>query len=417
MREGSLEAPTRHPIDWENPDFYDEERLDVEMRRVFNVCHGCRRCFNLCDSFPRLFDLIDESKTGELDSVSSEGFKPVVDACTLCDMCFMSKCPYVPPHEFNIDFPHLMLRHRAAERKAGKSSKLDDQLRKTDRNGKIGCGFSGMANWATSTDNKLTRPLLQAVAGIHKDAHLPPFAGTPLDKQDIAMPPLSSDAPAFGRKAVIYTTCFSNYNNTDIAMAALQVLATNGVETKFVYPECCGMPQMEGGDIAGVAAKAKSVSTEMERWIDDGWDVIGLVPSCSLMLKSEWPLIVPGDARVRKLAHATFDIAEYIVDIAKKEGLAEGLQEFDARFEGLSRKAQEESGAARLVRPQTLIGMKMDSQDLFGGTLGYLLNVHPPCRANHEQGKPHRSIDQHRDIILAVRRATGLDVDPPNTPP
>ncbi len=125
MREGSLEAPTRHPLDWENPDFYDDEKLDAEMRRVFDICHGCRRCFNLCDSFPRLFDLVDESKSGELDTVESKDFKKVVDACTLCDMCFLTKCPYVPPHEFNLDFPHLILRYRAVgseeERRAARS--------------------------------------------------------------------------------------------------------------------------------------------------------------------------------------------------------------------------------------------------------------------------------------------------------
>ena len=122
MREGSLEAPVRHPIDWQDPEFADLDKLDEELRRVFDVCHGCRRCFNLCDSFPRLFDLIDESETMELDSVDSKDFKDVVDACTLCDMCFLTKCPYVPPHEFNIDFPHLMLRYRAAERARGNKS-------------------------------------------------------------------------------------------------------------------------------------------------------------------------------------------------------------------------------------------------------------------------------------------------------
>jgi len=117
MREGSLEAPVRHPIEWQSEGFYDEAALDAELRRVFDVCHGCRRCFNLCDSFPMLFDFIDESDSGELDSVDSKQFKPVVDACTLCDMCFLTKCPYVPPHEFNLDFPHLMVRYRAVERK------------------------------------------------------------------------------------------------------------------------------------------------------------------------------------------------------------------------------------------------------------------------------------------------------------
>ena len=136
VKEGSLGAPTRHNIDWTNPDFIDEDKLDEELRRVFDICHGCRRCFNLCESFPNLFDMIDESKTGELDGASSKDFNKVVDACTMCDMCFLTKCPYVPPHEFNLDFPHLMLRYRYAKRQKNQHSLIDDQLTKTDRNGK-----------------------------------------------------------------------------------------------------------------------------------------------------------------------------------------------------------------------------------------------------------------------------------------
>ncbi|MBV9061332.1 MAG: glycerol-3-phosphate dehydrogenase, partial [Alphaproteobacteria bacterium] len=118
-REGSLDAPTREPIAWQTREFYDDHDLDAEMRRIFDVCHGCRRCFNLCDSFPRLFDLIDNGPTGEVDGLKSEDFPSIVEACTLCDMCFMTKCPYVPPHPFNVDFPHLLLRHRAVEVKKG----------------------------------------------------------------------------------------------------------------------------------------------------------------------------------------------------------------------------------------------------------------------------------------------------------
>ena len=152
MSEGSLEAPMRHPVPWQDPEFYDEAKLDDELRRVFDICHGCRRCFNLCDSFPKLFDLIDESESGELDTVDSKDFKPVVDACTLCDMCFMTKCPYVPPHEFNLDFPHLMLRYRAVEQKKGKVPFAAKQLTKTDRNGKLASKVSGLVNWAGKRD-------------------------------------------------------------------------------------------------------------------------------------------------------------------------------------------------------------------------------------------------------------------------
>ncbi|MGD8809261.1 MAG: heterodisulfide reductase-related iron-sulfur binding cluster [Gammaproteobacteria bacterium] len=330
MSEGSLEAPTRHPIAWNDPDFYDEEKLDAELRRVFDICHGCRRCFNLCDSFPRLFDLIDESKTGELDAVDSKDFKPVVDACTLCDMCFMTKCPYVPPHEFDLDFPHLMLRYRAVEQKKGMRTFAETQLTQTDRNGKLAGSMAGLANWAADEHNGLTRPVLQAVAGVDKEAALPKFNGRTFVARAKAEPPqVNAQAPAHGRKAVLYATCYGNYNNPEIGVATRAVLAKNGVETEVVYPGCCGMPQMEQGDLAKVAEKARRTAAEMRPWIDKGYDVIALVPSCALMLKFEWPLIVTDDENVMKLSEATRDVSEYIVDIAKKEGLAEGLGKVD----------------------------------------------------------------------------------------
>ena len=176
MREGSLEAPIRHPIPWEENTFTDPNAIDAELRRVFDICHGCRRCFNLCDSFPRLFDLIDGSESGELDTVDSKDFKSVVDACTLCDMCFLTKCPYVPPHEFDLDFPHLMLRYRAMEFKQGKVPKAHRQLTKTDRNGKLAGAVAPLANWSSNRKNGTARTLLEMAAGVHKEAELPDFA-------------------------------------------------------------------------------------------------------------------------------------------------------------------------------------------------------------------------------------------------
>ncbi len=363
MREGSLEAPVRHPIPWQDDDWYDEAKLDEELRRVFDVCHGCRLCFNLCDSFPRLFDLIDESDSGELDTVDSAGFKAVADACTLCDMCFMTKCPYVPPHEFNLDFPHLMLRYRAVEQRQGKRPKWEDRLTQTDRNGKLCSHIAPLANLGSATWNAPARAAMQAVTGVHKDAHLPKFHMRTLDRRTKGdwRPAVNEDAPAFGRKAVIYATCFGNYNNPDIGVALRNILAHNGVETEVVYPGCCGMPQMEQGDLAAVAESAKTVAAELRPWIDKGYDVIGLVPSCSLMLKFEWPLIAGDDDNVKTLAQASFDAAEYVVDISKKEGVADGLQPLDggvtlhiachARAQNMGMKAAE---MMRLV-PETKI--------------------------------------------------------------
>lgn len=328
MSEGSLAAPTRHAIDWRNPDFYDEARLQAELDRVFDVCHSCRRCFNLCDSFPKLFDLFDNSPTGEIDGIDRKDYKQVVDACTLCDMCYMVSCPYVPPHQWDIDFPHLMIRYRAVEnrRRQRRWPQLARQLTKTDRNGRLAGLTAPLANWGNARRNTLARKVLAKVVGVHRDAELPRFHGDTFVKR--ARTPVARDetAPAAGRKAVLYATCMVNYNNPAIGEAARAVLARNGVETRVAYPACCGSPQLELGELEAVAESAQKVSAELCRWVDRGYDVVALTPSCALMIKAKWPLITPEDANVRKLAAHTYDLSEYVVDIAGKEGLAEGLR-------------------------------------------------------------------------------------------
>lgn len=334
MAEGSLEAPIRHPIDWRSEEFWDEEALDKELRRVFDICHGCRRCFNLCDSFPRLFDLIDESETGELDSVDSKDFTRVEEACTLCDMCFMTKCPYVPPHEFNLDFPHLMLRYRAVRRKQGHFNCTAAQLAEMDRNGKLIRPVAGLANWAADRHNRLTRPVMEKVAGIDAHAELPKFAGRTLmmrarkleEEGRLAPAP---DGKAKTRKAALFATCNGNYNNPQMGEAALAVLARQGVTVRTVYPGCCGMPFLEQAELEKVARQATKIAAELRPLVDEGWDIVTLVASCGLMMKFEWPLIVPEDENVKALSEAVRDIDEYVVDIARKEGLAEGLKPLD----------------------------------------------------------------------------------------
>jgi glycerol-3-phosphate dehydrogenase subunit C len=327
MHEGGLGAPTRHAIDWQNPDFYDPVKIEAEMHRTFEICHGCRRCFNLCDSFPRLFDMIDATASGELDQVDRADYGKVADACTLCDMCFMTKCPYVPPHPFSLDFPHLMLRHRAAETKAGKTPFAARQLVETDRNGKLGALVAPLANWATKRGNALTRPAMEKVAGVARDAALPKYHGrTFLMRAKGDGPAINDKVPGFGRKAALFATCFVNYNNPQIGEATRAVLAHNGVKTEVSYPGCCGMPQLEQGELARVAASARKIAAALLPLVDAGHAIIALVPSCALMVKFEWPLLLPDDPDIKRLAARTFDVSEYIVDIARKEGLAPGLK-------------------------------------------------------------------------------------------
>ncbi len=327
FREGGLDRPARHALAWRDDAFYDEAALDKEMRRVFDICAGCRRCFNLCDSFPRLFDLIDATEAGEIGEVKSGAFGAVVDACTLCDMCFMTKCPYVPPHPFNLDFPHLMLRARATEaRKRGVPFAIR-QLTATDRNGRLAGLVAPLVNWASDTRNKLARAILALLAGVHRKAKLPRFHSTSFVARARRRPvAVNAGAPARGRKAVIYATCFVNYNNPGIGEAARAVLAHLGVETEVVYPECCGMPKLEQGDLPDVAARARRIARALRPWVDKGYAVVALVPSCALMLRSEWPLLLPDDPDIAALAAATRDVSEYVMDIAAKEGVAPGLK-------------------------------------------------------------------------------------------
>ena len=239
-----------------------------------------------------MFDLIDESKVGELDTVDSKDFKPVVDACTLCDMCFMTKCPYVPPHEFNLDFPHLMLRYRAVEQKKGQIPFSAKQLTKTDRNGKLASKVSGLANWAGKCGNSVTRPIMESVADIHRDAKLPEYSSQPFARAQKLHRRLTKMRPRMAAKPCSMRPVLQTTTTRTSAMRRAPCLRQNGVETEVVYPRCCGMPQLEQGDIAAVAESAKQTSADLMPWIEKGYDVIALVPSCALMLKFEWPLLV-----------------------------------------------------------------------------------------------------------------------------
>jgi glycerol-3-phosphate dehydrogenase subunit C len=382
-REGSLEAPFRFPIDWRNPDFCDLAKVEAEMERVFEICHGCRRCFNLCDAFPRLFDLIDEGPTGEIDGVKKQDYGKVTEACTLCDMCFMTKCPYVPPHEWAVDFPHLLLRHRAAKRQAEGGAWVREQLGETDRNGKLAAPVAGLANWATDLENGLTRPAMHGMLGIDREALLPKYHSKKATDLARSAPAPDPAGPSFGqRKAVVYATCFAQYNQPSTATAAMAVLAKQGVDAQLVYPLCCGMPQLEAGDLAEVAARAEKVSAALAPYIADGCDVLALTASCGLMMKFEWPLILPESTAVKALSAATRDICEYMVQLAKAEGLAAGLAPIEggvtihhachARAQNMGAKSAE---MLRLI-PATKVEL-VERCSGHGGTFGVMKATRP----------------------------------------
>jgi Fe-S oxidoreductase len=321
-REGSLEAPTRHPIDWQSPEFYDDARIEKELERVFEICHGCRRCVNLCTAFPRLFDLIDEGGTGELDGVPRERFGEVVDQCYLCDMCYMTKCPYVPPHPWNVDFPHLMLRAKAAGfRKTGAKFR-DRLLSSTDALGKLATIPVVVQFVNAANRNVIARRALEHTLGVHRRRQLPEYASATF--RGTARPAASFAARAGNQtpgKVAVFATCYVNYNEPDIGHDLLKVLAHNAIPALLVEQEaCCGMPKLELGDLASVARlKARNIPV-LAALARDGHALMTPVPSCTLMFKKELPLMFPGDADVKAVAEAMFDPFEYLV-LRHKEGL------------------------------------------------------------------------------------------------
>jgi Fe-S oxidoreductase len=321
-KEGSLEAPTRHPINWKDPDFYNEELLFNELERVFDICHGCRRCVSLCHAFPTLFDLVDESDTMEVDGVAREDYWKVVDHCYLCDLCYMTKCPYVPPHEWNVDFPHLMLQAKAQKHKNGKSKLRDRILTSTDAVGHI-AGIPVIAQVVNAVNKiGLARKVMAKTVGVHSDAVLPEFHSNSLRKRVAKKisPTISVEQTESTRgQVVLFTTCYGNRNAPDMVEDLITVFEHNGIPVRITEKEkCCGMPKMELGDLESVE-QAKSFNIPiLAAMVDEGWDLIAPVPSCVLMFfkKSLGKIAyhVPCHQRVQNIGLKTRDILQLIPD-------------------------------------------------------------------------------------------------------
>ena len=319
-REGSLEAPTRHPVEWKTEKFWDKDDLFSELERVYDVCHGCRRCVSLCDSFPTLFDLVDESETFEVDGVDKDDYYKVVDQCYLCDLCYMTKCPYVPPHEWNIDFPHLMLRAKAQRFKNEGASLRDRILTSTDTVGKLATIPLVDVTVNALNNNGLFRNALESVLDVHKEAPVPSYHSKTLRK---TFPANLTEAKPVGKttgKVAFYATCYGNYNTPHLGEDFAAVFAHNDIHIELVPKEaCCGMPKLELGDLDTVNELKEKNIPVLAKLVDKGYDLIAPVPSCVLMYKQELPLLYPDDPDVKKVQAAFFDPFEYLF-LRHKEG-------------------------------------------------------------------------------------------------
>jgi glycerol-3-phosphate dehydrogenase subunit C len=313
QREGSLEAPTRHPIEWKTDEFWDENSLFSELERVYDICHGCRRCVSLCDSFPTLFDLVDESPTMEVDGVEKSDFYKVVDQCYLCDLCYMTKCPYVPPHEWNVDFPHLMLRAKAQRFKDEGASLRDRIMTSTDTVGKL--ATIPLVDVTVNAVNKspLFRNALEKTLGVHKDAPLPEYHSKTLRKTFRSNDLKPKAVGTTTGKVAFYATCYGNFNLPELGNDFSKVFEHNGIHIDIVPKEaCCGMPKLELGDLDSVNKLKEENIPVLARLVDQGYDLIAPIPSCVLMYKQELPLMYPDDEDVIKVKNAFFDPFEYL---------------------------------------------------------------------------------------------------------
>jgi glycerol-3-phosphate dehydrogenase subunit C len=321
--EGNLEAPTRHPVDWKGADFYDEGSALKEMERVFDICHGCRRCVSLCQSFPNLFDLVDATADGEVHGVAKDDYWKVVDQCYLCDLCYMTKCPYTPPHPWNLDFPHLMLRAKAIKHQKGEVKAKEKFLASTDTHGQF-AGIPIVVDVVNRVNRtKAMRGLMDTQLGVHPEAWMPSLAAQRF-RWGRAMNNTAHVAVHGQRtpgKVAIFSTCFVNYNEPGIGEDLIKVLDHNQIPYEIVEKEeCCGMPRLELGDLKSVEKAWAANVPVLAKYAREGWAIVSAIPSCTLMFKQELPLMFPDDADTQLVKEAMFDPFEYLV-ARHKDGL------------------------------------------------------------------------------------------------
>lgn len=319
-REGGLGTPVRHPLNQHGEKFYDKPDLHQELERVYDICHGCRRCVSLCNAFPTLFDLVDNSSTMEVDGVAVADYQKVVDQCYLCDLCYLSKCPYVPPHEWNVDFPHLMLRAKVVQYEDGHAKLRDRLITSTDMIGKAATlpVINTLVNAAK--ENKEFRSILDSSLGIHQQAWLPPFVRPTL--QTLLASASEKISPEHN-KVVLFTSCYCNFHEPDTGNSLYKILLHNKVTVSLMQREyCCGMPKLELGDLKSVENLMQKNIPELYDKALEGWAIIAPVPSCVLMFKQELPSLYPDDERVSIVAKAFNDPFEYLSKMHKAGQLA-----------------------------------------------------------------------------------------------
>lgn len=298
-------------------EYWDEAALDRNLKQAFDICNGCRLCHDLCPAFPALFRFV-EDLDDEVERLTRSQMETVAEECFQCKICAL-KCPYTPPHRFDLDFPRLMLRTKAQRvRRVGLSA--DDRLLgNPERSGGWGSALSPVANWA------VRRPALRSVlarrAGIDPRRQLPPYAARRFSRRVAGRPvPQSPDV-------VLFATCTTEYNHPAVGEAAIRVLEHQGLSVATLPGErCCGMPALDGGDAAGAQARAHANLAALAPYVARGARVVALQPTCAYVLKREYPLMVDG-AVARDVAAAVVDVTELLAELVQQGRLADDFQQ------------------------------------------------------------------------------------------
>ncbi len=294
--------------------YFDRAALQKELTRAFAICDACRMCFKYCDSFPSLFDLIDNTHQGDAAALTGEETDRVMDACFQCKLCEV-QCPYTPrdKHEFQLDFPKLVHRYMALRGRERGFTLAQKFLGNPDGSAKLARASLGVANALNRFPPQ--RVVMEKVLGIHRKKLLPDFAGKSFEKWAEQRGHVQEEP---GGEAVLFQTCFVQGNDPSIGMDALEVLKKNGVDVRCVKGlKCCGMPAWEHGDLESLRKQAKVDLDLLLPYVEKGAKVLVINPTCSMMMRKEWPHLLEGEDRQRaeKLAAAVMDPCEYLWSI------------------------------------------------------------------------------------------------------
>jgi Fe-S oxidoreductase len=313
-------APELPSTEWsyDDPDYRDAAKLDRELRRVAEACHQCRRCLPLCPSFPTLFELIDATPL-EVAGVTAAAFDAVNELCYHCKLCY-NHCPYTPPHEWDVDFPALMRRHQLFRAERDGVPLARRLTTRTDLIGKLASLAPPLMNFANR--NRASRILMEKTIGIHRDWVQPSYCFETAERWF-----RKRGARGDGRngEVALFTTCSVEYSDPLVARSAVAVLERSGVRVELAYERCCGMPFTDVGDLDAARSNAERNVALLLPFVERGAKVVVPGPSCSLMLKEEYPRLLRTEAAA-KVAAATRDLMEHVYELARAKLLERSFE-------------------------------------------------------------------------------------------